>query len=549
MSSRAWGLVAVAAAVLSMSFAASAPAFCPEEGCPGDPGPGVITYALSVTVSGTGSVKSGTTTICTNVSSPCTVRYEQDQPVTLTAAPGSGLSLIAWGGECSGTTTCSFTMDGPKSVSATFADTTPPAAPTITSPIAGAPPPPGASQSISFSGSSDTASFRCRVDGTTLPLGSCTSPWSTGNLSTGTHTVYVWALDAAGNASGYTARSFKIVNRPDTSISGSPANGSVTNDPTTAFTYSSDTGTSYTCKLDGSLVTCNSNLAPADGFHTLSVAAGISPFGDGVWYYDTTPATRSWTVDTQAPDTAIADGPVAPTTARDAAFDFSGDDPDPGTALTFACSLDGGAASPCASGVAYHDLAAGLHTFSVVATDAAGNVDGTPATRSWTVLSDGDGDGFFTNVDCNDASAAIHPGAAEVPGNAVDENCDGIVQPAAAPGPAPGVTPPSLSPAPPRLAAHLSVRWRRVGQTTRVRRFTITRLPAGAKVRVACAGRGCPFRHRTFRSRHGKVDLRNALRRARLRKHATLTLTISAAGRTAQVVRYTARPPRSPLRR
>jgi len=40
---------------------------------------------------------------------------------------------------------------------------------------------------------------------------------------------------------------------------------------------------------------------------------------------------------------------------------------------------------------------------------------------------DGDGDGFTASTDCNDANSAVHPAAAEVCLDAVDNNCDGLV--------------------------------------------------------------------------------------------------------------------------
>ena len=41
---------------------------------------------------------------------------------------------------------------------------------------------------------------------------------------------------------------------------------------------------------------------------------------------------------------------------------------------------------------------------------------------------DADGDGWSADVDCNDASKAISPSTPEICGNAIDEDCDGVVE-------------------------------------------------------------------------------------------------------------------------
>ena len=89
-------------------------------------------------------------------------------------------------------------------------------------------------------------------------------------------------------------------------------------------------------------------------------------------------------VDATPPDTTIGDGSV---TGGSATFAFSASE----AGARFECRLDAGAFAPCTSPATFSGLAAGPHTFAVRAIDAAGNADPTPATRSFTVVSSGEG--------------------------------------------------------------------------------------------------------------------------------------------------------------
>ena len=79
-----------------------------------------VAYPLGVTKSGSGAgtVTSSPAGIECGVS--CSALYEQGTPVTLTATPSPGSTFTGWSGDCSGAT-CTVTMDGAKSVTATFA--------------------------------------------------------------------------------------------------------------------------------------------------------------------------------------------------------------------------------------------------------------------------------------------------------------------------------------------------------------------------------------------------------------------------------------------
>src|SRR5207245_9984215 len=88
----------------------------------------------------------------------------------------------------------------------------------------------------------------------------------------------------------------------------------------------------------------------------------------------------TWTIDLTAPVVTISSKPANPTNATSASFSFSADK----AGSTFRCKLDAASYSSCASPQAYAGpLAAGSHTFSVQATDTAGNT-GT-ASYTWTI--------------------------------------------------------------------------------------------------------------------------------------------------------------------
>ena len=76
-------------------------------------------FPLSVGVTGSGRVTSAPA----GVSCPatCSGEFAADSTVSLTASPTPGWSFAGFGGACSGTTSCAVAMNGPKSVTATFA--------------------------------------------------------------------------------------------------------------------------------------------------------------------------------------------------------------------------------------------------------------------------------------------------------------------------------------------------------------------------------------------------------------------------------------------
>jgi putative metal-binding protein/hemolysin type calcium-binding protein len=143
---------------------------------------------------------------------------------------------------------------------------------------------------------------------------------------------------------------------------------------------------------------------------------------------------------------------------------------------------------------------------------------------------DADGDGIFREQDCDDANPAIKPGAPEVNGNAVDENCDGIRAPF------------------PKLDVGLGQDYRYFDRYTLLTELSAARVPAGATIAVRCSGKGCPFRSRTTRLRSAKrkVSFKQAFKGRHLRKGTIVTLTVRAPGAIGKALVIKVRSPRKP---
>jgi hypothetical protein len=146
-----------------------------------------------------------------------------------------------------------------------------------------------------------------------------------------------------------------------------------------SFNFAAEPGSTFECSLDEEpLAECESPAEYTDlepGSHVFRVQAT-----DAAGNVDTTPATYEWTI-LDPPETTIDSGPPATSDSSAATFTFSSDK----AGVTFFCSLDGAGFTACSSPKTYTGLLDEAHTFEVVARDANGLVDETPALHEWTV--------------------------------------------------------------------------------------------------------------------------------------------------------------------
>ncbi len=276
------------------------------------------------------------------------------------------------------------------------------------------------SASFSFSSTKPGSTFECQLDGG--GFAACTSPMSYTGLTGGSHTVDIRATDAIGNTDSTPASFTWTVDTtaPDTSVTSGPANP--TNSTAASFSFTAtEPGSTFECQLDGAgWSACTSPRAYSSlgtGTHTFQVRAT-----DSSGNTDASPSTQTWTIDATPPNTTVDAGPSNPTASTSAPITFSSTE----SGSSFECQLDGGGFGGCTSPAVYASLAGGNHTFQVRATDAAGNLDASPATYSWTI----DATAPTAAVDSGPASPTTATGAsfafsADEPGSTFECKVDG----------------------------------------------------------------------------------------------------------------------------
>ncbi len=233
--------------------------------------------------------------------------------------------------------------------------------------------------SFTFTASEAGAIFQCKFD--SGQWATCSSPYTLDAVSNGTHTFAVRSIDLAANTDQTPASFIWTVDTlpPVSAISGKPSNPTNLQSGSITFT-GNETVAYFDCTFDGNPIipACSSPFDFSqlpEGTHVFTVR-GTDLAGN----LESSAISYSWLVDITPPSAPIISSkPVTPTNSSFATFQFSSE---PGA--TFKCKIkDTDALTTCTSPVTYSGLSEASHTFTVQASDAAGNISST--SYSWTI--------------------------------------------------------------------------------------------------------------------------------------------------------------------
>jgi hypothetical protein len=216
--------------------------------------------------------------------------------------------------------------------------------------------------------------FTCSLDG--APSVDCGWSITYSNLLDAVHNFKMTSYDDAGNRSAPVSWVWTVDTIPPIATITSAPN-LLSSSQTAEFEFDSNEEDGiFKCSLDGgTYVTCSSGktyYALSDGTHTFKVEAIDLASNTGP------PDRWTWVVDDTPPVTTITSGPSDPTWSSMATFVFTASE----LGVTFTCQLDAGAPSTCLSPKIYTGISVDRHTFTVYATDLAGNV-GKVSNWSW----------------------------------------------------------------------------------------------------------------------------------------------------------------------